>query len=126
MAWCLVKQLKKEAQGQLYLYWMKVSGQLHAPAASPLEKETLLPIGYEAGWAPEQAWTRWCGYKFLAPIETQISDHPARMPALYNWAIPAVAKRKNSCPYQESKPDLPARNLVTVLIELRRIGTGWR
>jgi len=29
---------------------MEVSGQLHAPAALPPEKEPLVLIGYEAGW----------------------------------------------------------------------------
>jgi hypothetical protein len=32
---------------------MEVSGQLHAPAALPPEKEPPVPLGYEAGWAPE-------------------------------------------------------------------------
>jgi hypothetical protein len=32
---------------------MKVSGQLHNPTALPPGKEPLVPIGYEAGWAPE-------------------------------------------------------------------------
>jgi hypothetical protein len=27
-------------------------GQLHAPAALPLEKEPPVPIGYEVGWTP--------------------------------------------------------------------------
>jgi len=30
---------------------MEVSGQLHAPAALPPEKEPLVPFGYEVGWA---------------------------------------------------------------------------
>jgi hypothetical protein len=38
---------------------MEVSGQLHAPAALLSGKEPLVPIGEEAGWAPEQFWTRW-------------------------------------------------------------------
>jgi hypothetical protein len=39
---------------------MKVSGQLHVPAALLPEKEPLLPIEEEAGWAPELVWTqRW-------------------------------------------------------------------
>jgi len=38
---------------------MKVSGQLHAPVTLPPRKEHPLPIGYEAGWAPEPVWT-WC------------------------------------------------------------------
>jgi hypothetical protein len=29
---------------------MEVSGQLHAPAALPPGKESLVPIGYEAGY----------------------------------------------------------------------------
>jgi hypothetical protein len=36
---------------------MEVSGQLHAPAALHSEKETPVPIGQEAGWAPEPVWT---------------------------------------------------------------------
>jgi hypothetical protein len=46
---------------------MEVSGQLHAPAALPPGKETLVPTGQEAGWAPEPFWTRWCRDKFPAP-----------------------------------------------------------
>jgi hypothetical protein len=30
-----------------------MSGQLHKPAALPQAKEHRVPIGYEAGWAPE-------------------------------------------------------------------------
>jgi len=37
---------------------MEVSGQLHASAALPPEKQLLLPIREEAGWAPEPFWTR--------------------------------------------------------------------
>jgi len=44
---------------------MEVSGQLHAPAALPTGKESLVPTGYEAGWAPEPVWTRGWG-KFPA------------------------------------------------------------
>jgi hypothetical protein len=39
-------------------YQMEVSGQLHAPAALPQGKEPLVPIGWEAGRAPELVWTR--------------------------------------------------------------------
>jgi hypothetical protein len=31
---------------------MEVNGQLHAPAALPAGKESLVPTGKEAGWAP--------------------------------------------------------------------------
>jgi hypothetical protein len=37
---------------------MEVSGQLHAPAALLLGKDPLVPVGFEAGWAPEPFWTR--------------------------------------------------------------------
>jgi hypothetical protein len=33
---------------------VKVSGQLHAPAALPPGKEPLVPFGQEAWWAPEE------------------------------------------------------------------------
>jgi hypothetical protein len=45
---------------------MEVSGQLHAPAALPLEKEPPVLIGYEVGWAPEPAWRLWNREKSLA------------------------------------------------------------
>jgi len=37
---------------------MEVSDQLHAPAALAPVKELLIPIRYEAGWAPKpvSAW----------------------------------------------------------------------
>jgi hypothetical protein len=38
---------------------MGVSGQRHAPAAFyPREKDSLVPIVQEAGWAPEPVWTQ--------------------------------------------------------------------
>jgi len=45
---------------------MDVSGQLHAPAALLLGKEPLVPIGWEAEWAPEPVWT-WWWQKFPVP-----------------------------------------------------------
>jgi hypothetical protein len=51
---------------------MEVSGQLHAPAASPL-----VTIVQEAGWAPEPAWTRWWGEEFPVPAGNRTTDHPA-------------------------------------------------
>jgi hypothetical protein len=64
-----------------------MSGRL--PAALPRVKEPLVPIGYEAGWAPEPAWTRLWGGKFSvpAPTGTLTCDHPSRSPTLYHWAI---------------------------------------
>jgi hypothetical protein len=37
---------------------VEVCGHLHAPAALPPGREPLVPIGWEAGWAPEPFWTR--------------------------------------------------------------------
>jgi hypothetical protein len=46
---------------------MKVSGQLHATAASYAENETPVPTELEARWAPEPVWTLWV----LSGIEPQ-------------------------------------------------------
>jgi hypothetical protein len=46
---------------------MGVSGQHHAPAMLlPLGKGPPVPIGQEAGWAPEPVWTR--GTKLKLPV----------------------------------------------------------
>jgi hypothetical protein len=37
---------------------MRVSGQLHAPAALYPGERTPAPIGQEAGWAPDPVWTK--------------------------------------------------------------------
>jgi hypothetical protein len=66
---------------------MEVSGQLYASADLSPGEELLVPIGQEAGWAPETVWTPGREEKFQAPTWTP--DHPARSPALYHWAIPA-------------------------------------
>jgi len=47
---------------------MEVGGQLHAPVALPRGKEPLVPLGWEAGWAPEPFWMQWWREKFPAPI----------------------------------------------------------
>jgi len=36
---------------------MEVSGQLHASASLPPGKEPFVPIGQEAGWAPDPFWS---------------------------------------------------------------------
>jgi hypothetical protein len=38
---------------------MEVSGQLHAPTALPLGKESPVPIQEEVGWIQEPVWMRW-------------------------------------------------------------------
>jgi hypothetical protein len=47
---------------------MGVSGQHHAPAALyPRGKDPAVPIGEEAGWAPEPVWTQRIEEKSFAP-----------------------------------------------------------
>jgi hypothetical protein len=69
---------------------MEVSGQLNAPAASPLGKQTQVSIVWEAEWAPEPVWTE--GEKNLLPllgIELRLLNHPCRSPI----AIPTELSR---------------------------------
>ena len=46
---------------------MDVSGQVHALADLPSVKEPPVPIGYEAGWAPQPVCTHWTKAKSLPP-----------------------------------------------------------
>jgi hypothetical protein len=46
---------------------MQLSGQLHVSAGLPPQKEPRVPIGYEAGWAPESVWTLWRETKISFP-----------------------------------------------------------
>jgi hypothetical protein len=60
---------------------MGVSGQHHAP----------VPIGQEAGWAPEPVWTQ-ARRKILSPmsgIEPRSPGRPARSQTLYCLSYPA-------------------------------------
>jgi hypothetical protein len=51
-----------------------VSGQHHAPAAlSPPGTGTPVPIGREAGWAPEPVWTQRIEDKSFAPAGDRTS-----------------------------------------------------
>jgi len=56
---------------------MDVNGQLHTLTALPPRKESLVPTGQEAGWAPEPVWAWWWRKKFPVPAGTQTPDHPA-------------------------------------------------
>jgi hypothetical protein len=38
---------------------LEVNGQLHGPTTLTPGKFPLVPVVYEAGWAPEQVWTLW-------------------------------------------------------------------
>jgi hypothetical protein len=66
---------------------MEVSGQLHAPAALPLEKEHKVPIRQEWGWVGPRA------------------------------GLDAVAKITFPSPCQKSNPDRPARSLERIAEE---------
>jgi len=51
-----------------------VSGHLHAPANVPLppqQKEPLIPIAYEVGWALELVWTFCKKDKSFIPARTE-------------------------------------------------------
>jgi len=72
-----------------------VSGQLHDPVTLPLGKETLIPPGYEAGWAPEPIWTRW-----------------------------QRENKSHFCPCLDLNPDRQARSPVCIL-ELSRLFLFW-
>jgi hypothetical protein len=45
---------------------LEVSGQLHVAAVLPPGKGPPVPIGEEAGWAPESVWTLWRREKNLS------------------------------------------------------------
>jgi hypothetical protein len=56
----------------------EVSGQLHVPAVLPPGKEPPVPIGYEAGWAPEPVWTMWRKFLTLPGLELRPLGRPLR------------------------------------------------
>jgi hypothetical protein len=69
---------------------MEASGQLHAPAALPSGKESPVPIGYEAGWAQEPAWTLCRNEKFPAPAGNRTSIVQLVVSLYTDWALPAL------------------------------------
>jgi hypothetical protein len=51
---------------------VEAGGQPHTAATSPLVKEPLVPLGYEAKWATEPAWTLLeKGKNFLFPARSR-------------------------------------------------------
>jgi hypothetical protein len=50
---------------------MEVSGELRALVALPSGKESLVPIGWEAGWASELVLMLWSREKSLIPVVNQ-------------------------------------------------------
>jgi len=63
---------------------MGVGGQRHAPAALPRERD-LVPIVWEAGWAPGQVWT--CAEN-LVTTGIRSQDRPTRSESLYRLHYP--------------------------------------
>jgi hypothetical protein len=60
---------------------MEMSGQLQAPAALLPEKEPLVPIRLEAGWAQEPVWTLWWrekNFQILPGLEPPITKPAAQ------------------------------------------------
>jgi hypothetical protein len=51
-------------------------------------KDPPVPIGQEAGWAPEPFWTRWCREKFPAPAGNRTLEPRPSSP--YPSAIPTT------------------------------------
>jgi hypothetical protein len=52
---------------------MEVSGQVHVSIVLTPEKDSPVPIGQEAGWAPEPVWTLWKIENFPVSSENQTS-----------------------------------------------------
>jgi hypothetical protein len=70
-----------------------VSGQLHAPAALPLGKETMVPIGQESGWTPEPV--RMISKNF-SPYRDSKSDLSAVQPVASRYADYATVAHKEN------------------------------
>jgi hypothetical protein len=76
-----------------------VSGQHHAPAALSTGKESPVPIGEEAGWAPEPVWTTWrsensCLHRdsnsdpyVVQPVASRYTDWATPAPLLFTLVI---------------------------------------
>jgi hypothetical protein len=65
---------------------MEVSGQLHAQAALPPEKNRLASTEYEGLWVPEKVWTLWRRDKLFEPdgSRTMIPQKFSLQPNHYN------------------------------------------
>jgi hypothetical protein len=69
---------------------MGVNGQHHAPAALyPPGKEPPVPIGQEAGWAPEPAWTHRLEEKSSASVGDRTPVIQSVVSHYTDWATPA-------------------------------------
>jgi hypothetical protein len=67
---------------------MGMNGTIHAPAALLQEKELLVPIGWEAEWAPKPVWTRWRTEKISASAGNRTTViHPVA-DSLYSLSYP--------------------------------------
>jgi hypothetical protein len=66
---------------------LEISDQLHALAALLPGKETTIPIGYEAGWAPEAVWKTWKEEKSY--LYRELNPYPS--------AVHPVVRRYTNC-----------------------------
>jgi hypothetical protein len=110
---------------------MEVSGHLHAPASLPPRKEPLVPIGKEAGWAPEPFWTRWWREKFpaLAGNRTLEPHRPARSAALHRLSYhDSSSSSSSSCSSSSSSSSSNGTTTTTssfTVISGASSSTGW-
>jgi hypothetical protein len=74
-----------------------MSGQLHAPIALPPGKVPPVPIGLEAGWAPELIWTTWRSENFC-PHQDSNSDPSVVQPVASRYTDCSI-----SAPQRERK-----------------------
>jgi hypothetical protein len=76
---------------------MEVS-QLHATAVLSPEKESLVPIGQEAGWTADPFWKLWGRETSLGPAGDRVPVRsPDRSPSLYRLSYPGYTKRSTTC-----------------------------
>jgi hypothetical protein len=64
-------------------------GSDSCPSHLPLQREHLVPIGLEAGWAPELVSMLWGKKKSLAPARNWTPGIQLLAHCYTNWAIPA-------------------------------------
>jgi hypothetical protein len=76
-------------------HWLQFNGQLHIQAALHPEKELLVPIELEVGWAAEPVRTTRRSEKILTlpELELRTLGRPARIHSLYGLSIAAHKTR---------------------------------
>jgi hypothetical protein len=101
-------------------HYLEVSGQLHALAALPPEKEPQVPIGQEDGWNSEPVWTIWRSENSW-PHRDSNSDSSVVQPVTSrytDYSIPAPDKHKYL--YVISVTNAVKIRLIDMLMNARR------